>query len=423
MSKPAQIALVFVLGCALGYGIYALRGPTESSGKAALPAAPSADQVEARAKEILTGPDPVHRMRELSELLESLGPDAAPALVSAFDTAPLDGGDPELVLFGVWWARFDPDAAFKWSSTDWRAQFGSVIAAIFRGWAHKDPQRAMQQAQGVRFPFQRQLAVDAAFAGWDESNGPGLMEMIAGLNSTDQQRIGEILARRRVISLGPMEAIAWAEALPDPTFREMMVMRVAGAAAAVKGAAAQVGEWARPRIGLDDRLSGLPRRIATRWIKHDPEAAMAWLSTLPESPDREDGVTEGFRDWARRDPPAAFAWAEKQQAQPWNEPAIAVYARSLSRERPEHGLEVLSRFGNKALRESSEIVVLRAWREDDQAAADAWMERNHFPSERRNTVLAAGSTKRRERMKAARAAQQAGAPAPNAPPLAPPPQS
>ena len=406
MSKPAVIALVLMLGIAVGCGPAESPAP-DSSAAAALPA----DQVEARATEILRKPDPVGRIRELSALLETLTPDAAPALVAAFDAAPLDGGDPELVLFGMWWAQFDPEAAYLWSSTDWRAQFGSVIAAIFRGWAHKDPQRAMEKARAVRFPFQRQLAVDAAFAGWDESNGAGLMEMVATLQSTDQQRIGEILARRRVVSLGPMQAIEWAEALPDPAFREMMTLRVAGAAAGVKGAASQVAAWARPQIeGNDtDRPTGLPRRIATRWIMHDPEAAMAWLRDLPEGYDRDDGVAEAFRDWMRRDPDAAFEWAKRVDVQTWNEPAMAVYARALSREHPRDALALVSRFTTKPLRDSTEIIVLRVWLEHDRPAAEAWLDENDFPEDRRKLAMAVGATPRRARLKAQAEAAQAGA--------------
>src|SRR5262245_60912526 len=88
MSKPAVIALVFVLGGVVGYGIHAVREPSEPAPLASKSAAPAPDQVEARATEILRGADPVARIRELGNLLESLGPDAAPALVSAFDAAP-----------------------------------------------------------------------------------------------------------------------------------------------------------------------------------------------------------------------------------------------------------------------------------------------------------------------------------------------
>ena len=68
--------------------------------------------------EILNGKDPLRRVTELSALLPTLGPTAVPALVEAFEAAPLDGGDPELVLLGMWWARFDPQAALAWTTTE-----------------------------------------------------------------------------------------------------------------------------------------------------------------------------------------------------------------------------------------------------------------------------------------------------------------
>src|SRR5262245_33881375 len=68
-------------------------------------AVPAGDRIVPRLSEILNGSDPLQRVTQLSELLTQLGPDAVPAVVEAFEKAPLDGVDPELVLFGMWWAR------------------------------------------------------------------------------------------------------------------------------------------------------------------------------------------------------------------------------------------------------------------------------------------------------------------------------
>jgi len=399
MPKPLLLTLAFAFGCAVGFGASHV-APRAKSAAAPLAVAPSPDQVGARAREILTGSDPVRRIAELSALLPTLGPDAVPALVEAFDASPLDGGDPELVLLGMWWARFDPAAANRWTSTDWRAQFGSVIAAVFRGWAHSDPREALQLAGAVRFPVQRQLALDAALAGWDESGRPGLIEAVRGLSGNDQQRFAEVLARRRVVSLGAEGAIRWVDALEGPKFREMMALRVAGAAAAVKDGAPLVAAWAEPRIAAAADNSGYPRRIGTRWIKHDPAGAMAWLATLPAGNDRTDGVTETYRGWLIRDRAAAIAWAEKAEIQPWNEPAVAVYARAMVYERPKEALDLVARFSNQGLRETTTVAVARAWLENDREAATAWLEQSGLPEDVRRHAMNVGKRPSPTRIKA-----------------------
>jgi hypothetical protein len=343
----------------------------------------SASEAGARAKEILSQSEPLTRIADLSALLQRCGPDAVPALLEAFENAPLDGGDPELIVLATWWSKFDPKAAFEWTSSDWRATYGAVIAAVFRGWAHQDPQAALKAAGTIRFQGQLDLARDAIYAGWDESGRPGLEEALTAGGMADQQRFAESLARRRVVSLGVEEAIRWAESQPDPAFRQMMAVRVASVGAGTKAGAQIVAKWATPQILAADHPTGFPRRIGTRWIVHDPEGALAWLASLPPSPDRDDGIGEAYRDWMRRDYRAASAWVEeirkKDKLEPWTEPAIAIFAKTNGLEHPAESLELVSRFSDAPLRESTTIAVARLWLQGDDAAARAWMEKNLSP--------------------------------------------
>jgi hypothetical protein len=278
------------------------------------------------------------------------------------------------VLFGMWWARFDPQAAFDWTRGDRRGQFAPVIAGILRSWAHADPKTALATALGLRFPGQREIGIDAAIAGWDESGKPGLIEGIQQLTFEDQQRVAESFARRRVATLGAAGAFQWIESLAaDANFKEMMAVRIASAAAGSVDGGPLAAAWATPRVRSDDRLSNFPRRIATRWVVADPEAAMAWLASLPAGADRNDGVAEAFRAWAMRDSEAAFAWMAKTGPQPWNEPALAVYTRAIARERPKEAIELAQRIGEEELREGTMIVIAQVWMKQDPAAAEAWL--------------------------------------------------
>jgi hypothetical protein len=152
----------------------------------------------------------------------------------------------------------------------------------------------------------------------------------------------------------------------------MLSLRVASAAALAEPDVA--ARWAEPKISAaTKRPTGLPRRIGTRWVRHDPDAAMAWLESLPAGKDREDGVTETYRDWLRRDPEAAVAWLEGREMVEWNEPAFYVYARALSTQKPKQLLEMAERFSDDNLKESAQIYVLRAWIRTDPEAAEAWI--------------------------------------------------
>ena len=51
------------------------------------------------------------------------------------------------------------------------------------------------------------------------------------------------------------------------------------------------------------------------------------MASLPAGNDRDDGVTEAFRDWQRRDPLASKAWIERTEMQRWNDRARRVVDR------------------------------------------------------------------------------------------------
>ncbi len=368
-----------VLGCAIAIGFACTREA---------PSGPiSADQAGATVKGILAIDDPLERVAELAPVFPRLSPDALPGVLQAYEHSGLDGGDPEIVLLGMWWARFDPAAAVRWTTTDWRAGYGAVLQAIYRSWGNRDPQEALRSARATVHPGQKDLNTDAAIAGWDESGQPGVEEYVRALPELDRQRFGEVLARRRVVSLGTEGALRWAESIEDPEFRKVMLRRVASAVAMDEPSVA--ARWAEPRItaaaAAGERPTGLPRRIATRWVRHDPTGAMAWLATLPAGKDRDDGVTESFRDWLRLDPPAATAWIEGVEMASWNGPAFYVYTRGYAFQRPAEMLAVASRISDPALRDGAEMFVARVWLGIDPEAAEAALA-NSTLSEESKTV-------------------------------------
>jgi hypothetical protein len=121
--------------------------------------------------------------------------------------------------------------------------------------------------------------------------------------------------------------------------------------------------------------------VATRWVRSDPEAAMAWLSSLPDGGDREDGVLEGYRDWMATRREQAIAWIERQPVEPWLEPAFALYARgSLALRDPQSALELAGRFTNEEWRNTTSTYIARGWLERDRETADAWLKQSNLPA-------------------------------------------
>ncbi len=259
----------------------------------------ASERVAGQARETLAIVDPLERLLRWSALLAQSEADSLSELREAVATAPIEGGSPEIVAFAVWWAEFDPQAAVEWTEAEWRAQSSQVVSAAFRVWGHRAPEAAFTRASTIP-QFYHEAAVDAVIVGWHESGKPGLIEHVQSLpDGPFRQRVGESLARRIVLARGTEGAMQWVSSLPESAFRGEMTMRIASASTE-RGDPAVIAAWALPQVTTGDaRASGLPRRIATRWILRDPEAAFAWLESLPPGHDRDDGVTESFRDWMR----------------------------------------------------------------------------------------------------------------------------
>jgi hypothetical protein len=392
MSKSLIWLLIgSVLGFSAGglifHGFQGLRAGSASPASDS-PGVPVADAVD-QMREIFKRSEALQRVSGLASLLPHVDPKDAPVVAEVFETSPFDSGDPELVLFGIWWAEHEPGAAYAWTTTDWRARHANVIAAVVRSWAHRDPKVALAAARGLPFANQRDLATDAAIIGWDESGQPGLLEAMQQFNNIEFQQSCEALARRRVIALGAEGALRWLDSLPAGTIHDVLSMRVASAAAADKRGATVVADWARPKVTEgSERPSGFPRRIGMRWVQHDPDQAMAWLASLPAGADRDDGVSDAFRAWLRRDAVAAHGWIEKTGVQAWNEPAIAVYARAISWERPKEAIELARRITNESSRESTTVAIGQVWFGKEPEAARAWLASADVPEEtRRNATM------------------------------------
>jgi hypothetical protein len=373
MRPPILAAVVagcLTAGFAVGWSLRAL-GPTAALGNG----------FAERALETLAVADPLDRSFRWAALLEQAPADALPALRDAIARAPLDVGDSEVVSFAMWWARSDPSAALEWTSAEWRAQSSLVVGSIFRVWAHGDPEAAFAYIGNVA-EFHNNAAIDATIVGWQESGKPGLLERVAALPAgVFRQRLGESLARRLVLALGTEGAMSRIEALTDPGFREMMTMRIASAAAE-QGDTTAIAAWAAPRVTSGAELpSGIPRRIGTRWILRDPKSALAWLASLPAGGDRDDGVTESFRDWMRFAPGAAAQWIQNAELERWSEPAFAIYARRIGKQDPETALALVARFTDEELRNRTTTVIARQWVARDPKSAAAWLARADIPAD------------------------------------------
>lgn len=367
-------ALALLLGYWIGYrsgriDAIALRSRVTST-------APAASGSEADLRAALAEPDPLVRAKQVAAVLASADPASLERVRAAYGDALLDAGDVELVLLAEWWAGFDPEGALDWATGQRISWHPSVITAVFRAWARRDPQGAAQGRAELRDEKLTVASQIGIVRGWQESGRPGLEDYLATLppGGDGTARAIEAFARGALAAGEPEIAMDWAAGLPDGEARGIDASK----GNAVSRVAEALLEWDPDRVAAwvagvrgDSYSTLLLVRFGTLWAQTDGAAALAWLGSLPPNRDHRGAVQEAFRSWFFHDPDAARAWIRSSEIAPWMDPAISQYAILDAREHPDAALEWSKRIADSELRERTQAKIGSVWlstRPDDGEA-------------------------------------------------------
>ena len=128
------------------------------------------------------------------------------------------------------------------------------------------------------------------------------------------------------------------------------------------------------------------RAVALRWMQTEPSAAMSWVSQEPPGHQRDQTVHEAYRGFSRRDEQAAAAWLDEQSYEDWLEPALAFQLGALAHSDGAAAIAQIDRIKDADRRQSTTIAILRQWRLQDRAAADAWVAAADLPEPTRRML-------------------------------------
>ncbi len=343
---------------------------------------------DASLRDILQHPDSLERATRVAQILQRSGPERLETLRTAFEEAALDRGDIEYELFGDWWARFDPKAAFAFAESNLRTDHLGVGVAIARAWARTDPQGAVdsgflghdplspgfQLVSGMRIEL-----LDALVVGWFESGNPGLEEWIQGLTkASDISRALRTYARIRVIHNGDEETLAWTR---QPTFSPTKQrLLLAGALSVISRQNPQLAAgWMKiaEEDGVDIRTF-MPR-IAHGWARHQPLQALEWVGTFPDGPERTRSVARVGHAWLKQDEEAVARWLDTRVGEAWTD-ALRFSAVRFHVKHHDYRVD-----WPRLMERSEQIVgrdqslgnlswVLQRWLVADPPGAEAWIE-------------------------------------------------
>jgi hypothetical protein len=364
--------------------------PADPSGSAA-----PADSATARVLterdvfELMLETDAFEKARKLGTLLPTLGPESLPAVQDAIQrAADLEMGVADYELFMRFWAMHEPAEATAYAiMAAPRFYQLPAIHATLRLWASRDPHEALAQSAASTMigGDVGSTAEIAVVRGWFDSGQPGLVEYIHDLGATfDRQRALRVYTLEMVRQKGADELVRWAESLPetDQQFR-LEAFRLAGQALATYDTEAAV-RFCDRHCG-EEYADSVRSYIVHRWSRHDPAAALEWLSTAPASRDRDIALGPAFADWGRRDRATAVAWLRAQTADgipAWLQPIVTNGSRLIAEESSyPAALEWVAQIEDPEEREPHSIRLARSWRQVDEEAAEAWIAESDLSEE------------------------------------------
>ncbi|WP_367872021.1 RNA polymerase sigma factor [Luteolibacter sp. Populi] len=325
-----------------------------------------------RLQQILDIENQARRERELIAFIDILSPDQFGDAAAYLGTLNKDQytSVQEYHLFLSAWTKVDVRAALEHAEAS-NNMFH--LGRVLQGWAEQDP--------------------DAALA-WAEARPPGttvnrsLANVLAGIAATDVRKAMDVVKaipdeRRRTETLlqlwsgmceQPDAIDRLLPAVDDPAMRERLVERCMIVISRDQPQKAV-------RLLLEHPGAGGPKSVAEvfeSWANDMPEAACAGLATLPPGRIREQAVLTVCKIAAIEDPAKAFATLEK-----YPETATAEGVAKLALEaiaiNPPAMLTRIQGLADSTLREQTLLNALRTWRENDAAAAQAWMTGQSLP--------------------------------------------
>jgi len=398
--KKTKLALLCAAVCAFGL----IACDAEPPGKTAVSQPLAPEEVEPgetishvvrdALAEILRDKDPLSRAKRLGTLLPTLGSESVAVVEPTVEDMQFDLEATDLELLMRYWATYEPEDASNWAKSRSNPIFRvAAIYAALKTWAEMDPQAAVDAAWqwGEENPALADVVPLALVRGWYASGGiEGLWEFIRSTGTgVGQKRTIAAYIRAMIQSEGPEAAMRWAESTPDDDAYKRTIYRQLASALPYFDVESAI-RWCDAHC--DGPLGdGLRSRIGQNWLRREGPAALAWLSTAPESHDNDLATRMTFQEWVQLDSDTAMAWMASELASQspgveparWLLPILPVYTRYLAPEAPAEAIEWAAWIKDEEDREFVRIACVRLWREEDEAAAEAWLLQSPLSEEAR----------------------------------------
>ncbi len=244
--------------------------------------------------------------------------------------------------------------------------------------------------------------------GLDAAGVRSLLDQLAKSPFGPDTNIEESILLDRLLQMDPQSALAWSQALANPTQRKQALDTLfstwAGMdPAAALSAASQVNDavlrktlqndvltdlanydpqkalgllQSLPGMNQSRNLRNLYKSVFTTWATLDSPAAAAAVMNLPATRMRNFAIQSVAKGWAEADPQGALAWSATLPAGDLRNGAQSAALANLSQQDPQAAIQFASNVTSIQQRNADLATIAQNWGQNDPSVALTWTDQN-----------------------------------------------
>jgi hypothetical protein len=121
--------------------------------------------------------------------------------------------------------------------------------------------------------------------------------------------------------------------------------------------------------------------MVSQWAGSDPQAASAWVASLPEGETRDQLFANLMNRWAKTDPSAAATWLQTVAASPSRDAAVSAFTSRIVSADPQGAVQWAATISDASIRDTETKAAIQTWFEADPASASTWLASSGLPEE------------------------------------------
>ena len=270
------------------------------------------------------------------------------------------------------WAEVDPMAALAYTTANTRG--GMATGTVLAAWASRDPESAIAWAEAKHEGEEANPYMIGIIRSLAVTNPTRATELLQALPFSSERGAALQAMIPHLLKNGSDAAKAWIAGLSDPRLRDGATARFAEEMA--KTDPATTASWLLSNLGEASTRS--VDEVFEQWAQTDKEAASASFARLPQGDARTRALRGLVTVEARTDPQSAAKLMNSHPADV-DDRMVYHFIWNAFDKAPGVAAGQIALIGDTDSRNRMYQRALGSWLEDDQAAAQRWINSANLP--------------------------------------------